>query len=99
MNSWWTVGRVIWVTICSTIVISVVGNEVNSLIASSRAETSRRLREAEETKRRQAEADAKIAQAKADEARWRAEEAATKAACDDCANFVSRDEVAAEEVA
>lgn len=96
MNSWWTVGRVIWVAIGSSLVIATIGNAINNALEEGRVEKTKRLREVEETKRLLAEAEAKTAQARAEEARWRAEEAATRAACDDCANFASRKEAQEE---
>lgn len=86
MQSWWTVGRVIWVTICGCVGVAVVGDIVLTALANREAEVSQRLRD-------ELDARVRVEQAKADEARFRAEEARTKAPCDGCSNYVDKQEL------
>jgi hypothetical protein len=86
MQSWWTVGRIIWVTICGCFATAVVGDIVLTALHNRDAEKSQRLRDEQKAK-------IQVAQAMADEARFRAEEARTKEPCNGCSNYVDKEEL------
>lgn len=93
MNSWWTTGRVILVTICGCVAAAVVGGEIKEALAKASEEKTQRLANREDELTARERERTLQAQAEAEKARYEAEAAATKAACDDCANFAARGEI------
>jgi len=93
MNSWWTTGRVIWVTICGMVTVVTVGAVITDIVTAAGQAKQLRQREQNRSAEELARLAAQVAKAQAEEARWKAEEAATKAACDDCAAYTPRGEM------